>query len=318
MAATAWTDEETFLLLDLWGDESVQALLEGCTRNRHVYKCIARDLEKEGYKRTWSQCRDKLKKLKKEYKKLKDYHDETGKKRKQWKFYDKVDDIIGSKPATQPEVIIDTSVEGTSSRILSDEEGVGISDDEAIEKETEEEGKENETVTLGNEDDEKENWLKKEMKKHNIPSRKRKHENQTKLDKTLNSVVNVITTAQRESDRMYMALEEKRIRFEENLLEMEDRRLREDKEREERRRREERDFQLKMMMMFQKMSTPFPSQYSYPPSSPYQPPFPSSSPYPPSSPHPPSSPYPSSLSFYPPSSPFPPPLWPEATSDQDN
>ena len=30
---------------------------------------------------------------------------------------------------------------------------------------------------------------------------------------------------QRESDKMYMALEEKRIRFEENLLEMEDRRL---------------------------------------------------------------------------------------------
>ena len=296
MAATAWTDEETFFLLDLWGNESDQALLKGCTRNRHVYERIACDLEKERYKRTWSQCRDKLKKLKKEYKKLKDYHDETGKKRKQWKSYNKVDDIIGSKPATQPEVIIDTSVEGTSSRILSDEEEVGISDDEAIEKETEEEGKENETVTLGNEDDEKENWLKKEMKKHNIPPRKRKQENQTKLDKTLNTVVNVITTAQRESDRMYMALEEKRIRFEENLLEMEDRRLREDKEREERQRREERDSQLKMMMMFQKMSTPFPSQSSYPPSSPHPP----------------------SLSPYPPSSPFPPPLWPETTSDQDN
>ena len=155
-------------------------------------------------------------------------------KRKQWRFYDKVDDIIGCKPATQPEVIIDSSVVATSSRILSDEEEVGIIDDEATEKETEEEGKENETVTLGNEDDEKENWLKKEMKKHNIPPRKRKQENQTKLDKTLNTVVNVITTAQRESDRMYMALEEKRIRFEENLLEMEDRRLREDKEREER------------------------------------------------------------------------------------
>ena len=168
MAATAWTDEETFFLLDLWGNESDQALLKGCTRNRHVYERIACDLEKERYKRMWSQCRDKLKKLKKEYKKLKDYHDETGKKRKQWKFYDKVDDIIGSKPATQPEVIIDTSVEGTSSRILSDEEEVGISDDEAIEKETEEEGKENETVTVDNEDDEKENWLKKEMKKNII------------------------------------------------------------------------------------------------------------------------------------------------------
>ena len=71
MAATAWTDSETFLLLDLWGDETVQALLEGCTRNRHVYERIAGDLEKDGYKRTWSQCRDKLKKLKKRLQKVK-------------------------------------------------------------------------------------------------------------------------------------------------------------------------------------------------------------------------------------------------------
>ena len=72
---TSWSDAETFLLLDLWGDEAVQALLEGCTRNRHVYERISGDLQKGGYNRTWSQCRDKLKKLKKEYKKLKDYHE---------------------------------------------------------------------------------------------------------------------------------------------------------------------------------------------------------------------------------------------------
>ena len=46
-----------------------------------------------------------------------------------------MDDIIGCKPATQPEVIIDSSVVATSSRILSDKKEVGISDDEAIEKE---------------------------------------------------------------------------------------------------------------------------------------------------------------------------------------
>ena len=60
---TSWSDAETFLLLDLWGDEAVQALLEGCTRNRHVYERISGDLQKGGYNRTWSQCRDKLKKM---------------------------------------------------------------------------------------------------------------------------------------------------------------------------------------------------------------------------------------------------------------
>ena len=28
----------------------------GCKRNKHVYERIARDLEENGYERTWSQC----------------------------------------------------------------------------------------------------------------------------------------------------------------------------------------------------------------------------------------------------------------------
>lgn len=35
MAGNAWTDSET-CLLDSWGDEAIQALLEGCTRNKHI------------------------------------------------------------------------------------------------------------------------------------------------------------------------------------------------------------------------------------------------------------------------------------------
>ena len=95
MAASIWTDSETLKLIELWGDEAVQALLEGSTRNRHVYDRISREMGEAGYQRTWSQCRDKIKKLKSEYRKVKDNNDETGKRRKAWKFYDKVDDIIG-------------------------------------------------------------------------------------------------------------------------------------------------------------------------------------------------------------------------------
>ena len=39
--------------------------------------------------------RDKIKKMKKEYKKIKDYHNETGRKRrKEWKFFEKMDEIL--------------------------------------------------------------------------------------------------------------------------------------------------------------------------------------------------------------------------------
>lgn len=40
MAAT-WTNEETIKLVELWGKEEIQALLEGCARNKHVYDRIA-------------------------------------------------------------------------------------------------------------------------------------------------------------------------------------------------------------------------------------------------------------------------------------
>lgn len=52
-----------------------------------------------------------------------------------------MDDITGNRPATQPEVIINMSLEGTSSVILS-EEDVGIRENGIIEvskKEAEEE-----------------------------------------------------------------------------------------------------------------------------------------------------------------------------------
>ena len=86
MAAT-WSDGETFKLVELWGDEEIQALLEGCARNKHLYDKIAARMVEAGYERNGVQCRDKIKKLKGEFKKIKDNNNETGRKRKVWKFY---------------------------------------------------------------------------------------------------------------------------------------------------------------------------------------------------------------------------------------
>lgn len=62
-----------------------------------------------------------------------------------------MDDITGNRPATQPEVIINMSLEGTSSVILS-EEDVGIRENGIIEvskKEAEEEnGEETKAVNV--------------------------------------------------------------------------------------------------------------------------------------------------------------------------
>lgn len=73
-----WTKQETLKLIKIWGRENIQAQLEGCKRNQEVYKKIARELQSEGYERTFQQCREKIKKLKQEYTKVKDRLNKTG------------------------------------------------------------------------------------------------------------------------------------------------------------------------------------------------------------------------------------------------
>ncbi len=49
-----WSDVEVFKLVEIWGEEEIQALLEGCTRNKQVYEKIAREMVEAGYDRTVS------------------------------------------------------------------------------------------------------------------------------------------------------------------------------------------------------------------------------------------------------------------------
>ena len=47
------------------------------------------------------------KKLRGKYRKIKDNNNEIGRNRKNWKFYDPLNEILGNRPATQPAVVID-------------------------------------------------------------------------------------------------------------------------------------------------------------------------------------------------------------------
>ena len=57
------------------------------------------------------QCREKMKKLIAEYKKVKDHNDETGRDRKTFVYFDRLDDLLGHQPATQPQHFLDTSAD---------------------------------------------------------------------------------------------------------------------------------------------------------------------------------------------------------------
>ena len=60
-----------------------------------------------------------------------------GERERSGDFFYKVDDVIGCKPATRPEVVLNTSVEGTASNIMSDDGD--DSENELLEKEMEKE-----------------------------------------------------------------------------------------------------------------------------------------------------------------------------------
>ena len=89
MAVLNWTDAEVFQLLSCWAEEGVQEQLEGCKRNKHVYENLSKSLAEYNIEKTGEQCRNKVKKLHQDYKKIKDKHKLTGCGRIEWKFLKK-------------------------------------------------------------------------------------------------------------------------------------------------------------------------------------------------------------------------------------
>lgn len=106
--AQACRDDETVKLIELWGESNVQEELDGCRRNKHVYEKISVEMGRNGFKKTGCQCREKIKKLKAEYKKVKDSNKPTGTDRKSGKYFSKLNKILGNKPATKPSIIVDS------------------------------------------------------------------------------------------------------------------------------------------------------------------------------------------------------------------
>ena len=202
-----------------------------------------------------------------------------------------MDEILGTKPATQPDVMIDTLADDRphhDPEVMEsiDEDVLEVGDDETSDvdkvnenEETKEESEEKKAVENTKEVE------KPEIKAKTTAAMKRKANHESRIDKSLATLVNAVTKAQKESDQMFIAFEEKRMKLDEKLLMMEDRRLRDEKEREERQRKEEREFQLRMMMMLQRPVPP-PSIQCGSSLSPYPLPYPTSSPYSPSSPYP--------------------------------
>ena len=238
MTTVNWTREEVSKLISIWSDATIQEQLEGCRQNSQVYKKISDDLRSAGFARTLEQCREKIKKLKTEYKKIKYKRDQTGQGRyPEWEYFDTLNEVLGHKHSTKPPVVVE-SVSMTMDEVGPDDEtqdmsGVGESD--AINVPSPAVSNSSTSLVA------RPNTDTDEPQQPDGKSRKRKRGKQEGTNALLEKMVKL----QENSDKMLYMLEEKRAKMEERQMEL-DAQLR----------REEREFQLQMVQMLTQQNTP--------------------------------------------------------------
>ena len=77
---------------------------------------MAESLKEKGFERSWEQCRQRVKKLRQDYKQVADYQKGTGNKRKQhdFKYFDQLNAFLAHRPAIRPPHIVSSSSSETN------------------------------------------------------------------------------------------------------------------------------------------------------------------------------------------------------------
>ena len=112
-----WGDVETKVLLEIWSQQHIQKQLQGF-RNVNAYAKLVEELKKKGYIRTISQCRKKIKALKKKYKDIVDRarrsgagnaSDEEEDLPSDFPYYLQIDAVMAGRLAVTPVHLLDSA-----------------------------------------------------------------------------------------------------------------------------------------------------------------------------------------------------------------
>ena len=105
---TGWTDEEIETLLDIWNDMNVDQQLEDLkSNNTAIYREISKELCDRNFEKTVDQCKTRMHTLRRHFRLTKTSLRSSGRGRTVCKFYDKLNEVLGTKPATSPVKIIE-------------------------------------------------------------------------------------------------------------------------------------------------------------------------------------------------------------------
>ncbi|KAM4550636.1 uncharacterized protein V3H82_019722 isoform 1-T1 [Fundulus diaphanus] len=109
-----WDDAETEAVITVWAEDAIQAMLEGAKHNHKVFQKISDEMKVRGYDRDLKQCREKIKKLRIQYKKVIDHNNKSGRGRKSWRFYDAMDEVLGHRASSRPPLLLESSTLNTA------------------------------------------------------------------------------------------------------------------------------------------------------------------------------------------------------------
>ncbi|XP_060765658.1 zinc finger protein with KRAB and SCAN domains 2-like isoform X2 [Neoarius graeffei] len=109
-----WHNKETKTLIGIWSEDEVQRELEGAVRNQKVFQKISQRMWELGYNRSPDRCRVKIKKLKQDYRRLKEYNKRNGSNRKTNQWYDALDAVLGRRAENVGRSVTGTAESATS------------------------------------------------------------------------------------------------------------------------------------------------------------------------------------------------------------
>ena len=187
-----------------------------------------------------SQCRDKIKKLRGEYRKVKDKRDKTGEGRyPEWDYFDALDAILGHRPATRPPVVVNIIADSEEADEQDSPHSPELFTENALSTSTS-------SCATSVSPGDPQTGPSKTSAITQRTSRKHKHPNSAveKVESMTAAIVTKLSEMQKSSDDLIRDLEEKRLKFDKWQA-----------EREEEQHRQERQFQLQMMQMIMESSS---------------------------------------------------------------
>lgn len=96
----SWSKKEVLTLLTHWANPAVQQELSRNVRNNAVYSSLSAKLASLGYNKTAQKCKEKLKKLKQDYRRIKNSNHLDGGKNI---WFDIIDQVLGASVQKRPE-----------------------------------------------------------------------------------------------------------------------------------------------------------------------------------------------------------------------